>query len=173
MSRFQSRLLPLAFCFAAALLPGCERKSASSGAGNGDGVIKVGPEDAEMSAAIAHAVETKEAFLQALAAPKPNQRDFSVKRPYATGGGDTEREHIWISSLSYDGKLLHGTINDDPVNIPHLKLGDAASFSPSELTDWMYLEDGKVVGGYTIRVLRKRMSAEERAEMDKHLDFKE
>ena len=41
-----------------------------------------------------------------------------------------------------------------------------------ELTDWMYFEDGKVVGGYTIRVLRTRMNAEDGAEFDRQMQFK-
>jgi len=53
-----------------------------------------------------------------------------------------------------------------------LKIGDEVSFPPAELTDWMYMEDGKIIGGYTIRVLRKRMSAKEGADFDANLQFK-
>jgi uncharacterized protein YegJ (DUF2314 family) len=59
------------------------------------------------------------------------------------------------------------------VNIPNLKLDEPVSFSPSELSDWMYLEDGKIVGGYTIRVLRNHMPAAEAVDFDRHLQFKQ
>ena len=155
------------------LISGCGRKSYESVVhreGDPD-VVGVDSEDTEMNGAIDQARQTTEVFLRVLAAPKPNQTDFSAKRPYPTKGSSS-KEHIWISQLSYDGKLLHGKISDDPVNIPNLKIDDAVSFSPSELSDWMYLEDGKIVGGYTIRVLRKHMSAQKSADFDKRLQFK-
>ncbi|MGC3991527.1 MAG: DUF2314 domain-containing protein [Chthoniobacteraceae bacterium] len=165
----------LTFCLAGAI-SGCKRSERNPDVLHRDGdpdVIYVDSEDAEMNAAIAHAQSTKAEFLQTLQAAKPNQTDFSAKRPYLTNKGGTDREHIWVSNLSYDGKLLHGTIGDDPVNIPHLKLGDPVSFPPDELSDWMYLEDGKIVGGYTIRVLRKRMSPQDATDFDQNMQFKQ
>jgi uncharacterized protein YegJ (DUF2314 family) len=153
---------------------GCSCKDAGQSVVHREGepdVINVDSNDAEMNAAISQARHTTGEFLRILAAPKPNQTDFSAKREYPTKNG-LGGEHIWISDLSYDGKLLHGKVGDDPANIANLKLGDEVSFSPAELTDWMYMEDGKIVGGYTIRVLRKRMSAQEGADFDGHLQFK-
>jgi uncharacterized protein YegJ (DUF2314 family) len=160
--------------FAVSLAAGCGRKAAEQSVVHREGepdVINVDSDDAEMNAAISQARHTTDEFLRVLAAPKPNQTDWSVKREYPTKTG-SGGEHIWISDLTYDGKLLHGKVGDDPVNIANLKLGDEVSFPPAELTDWMYLEDGKIVGGYTIRVLRKRMSAQEGADFDSHLQFK-
>jgi len=124
-----------------------------------------------MNAAINQAKKTTDSFLHALASAKSNQTDFAVKRRYATTN-NSDFEHIWISQLTYDGTLLHGKIGDDPVNIPNLKINDAVSCPPAELTDWMYMEDGMIVGGYTIRVLRKRMSGQEGADFDRRLKFK-
>lgn len=135
-------------------------------------VTKIFLDDAEMSAAMADAQVSKAAFLRALAAPKPNQTGFSAKHPFSTTKGDGQREHIWISQLTYDGTLLHGIVSNDPLYVSHLKIDDFVSFHPMELTDWMYFEDGKVVGGYTIRVLRKRMNAEDVTEFDRQMRFK-
>ena len=154
----------------ASFATGCGRESVVHREGEPD-VISVDSADAEMNTAISQARQTVDDFLRVLATPKPNQTDFSAKRPYPTKNGSGD-EHIWISHLTYDGKLLHGRVGDDPVNIANLKIDDEVSFPPAELSDWMYLEDGKIVGGYTIRVLRKRMSAQEGAEFDSHLQFK-
>jgi len=134
-------------------------------------VVNVDSDDVEMNTAISKARESTAEFLQILTSPKPNQTDFSAKRPYPKKSG-SGGEHIWISDLTYDGKLLHGKVGDDPVDIANLKIGDEVSFPPAELTDWLYLEDGKIVGGYTIRVLRKRMSPQEGADFDSRLQFK-
>lgn len=135
-------------------------------------VTKMYMDDAEMNVAMADAQISKSAFLQALAAPMPNQTGFAAKHPFATTTSKGRREHIWISQLTYDGTLLHGIVSNDPLYVSHLKIDAPVSFHPMELTDWMYFEDGKVVGGYTIRVLRKRMSAEEGAEFDRQMQFK-
>ena len=152
------------------LIAGCGRKQRVLHREGEPDVTSVDSDDVEMNAAISQAQQATNIFLGVLAAPKPNQTDFSAKRPYPTKAGN---EHIWISHLSYDGKLLHGKVGDDPVNIPNLKLDDAVSFPPSELSDWMYLEDGKIVGGYTIRIIRKHMSVKEGADFDSHLQFKQ
>ena len=170
-----SRIILLVFLWVAGMASGCNRKSADSQVVHREGepnVIKVGSMDAEMNAAIAQAQQATDTFLQALTAPKTNQADFSAKRPYPTRQGGTSREHIWISHLSYDGQRLHGTVGDEPVDIPNLKFGEPVSFPPGELSDWMYLEDGRIVGGYTIRVLRRHMPAAEAADFDRHLKFK-
>jgi uncharacterized protein YegJ (DUF2314 family) len=172
----KSRIALFFFTVAVACSNGCNRNSVDSRVVHREGepdVISVDSDDAEMNAAIAQARQTTGAFLQVLAAPKPNQSDFSAKRPYPTSSDRASQEHIWIPHLTYDGKLLHGKVGDEPLNIPNLKFDQPVTFPPGELSDWMYLEDGKIVGGYTIRVLRKHMSEEEAAEFDRHLQFKE
>jgi uncharacterized protein YegJ (DUF2314 family) len=42
----------------------------------------------------------------------------------------------------------------------------------ADLSDWMYLEDNRLVGGYTLRVLRDSVSPEARARMDSQLPFR-
>ena len=39
-------------------------------------------------------------------------------------------------------------------------------FHPTQITDWMYVESGYLVGGYTTQVVRNAMSMAERAEYD-------
>jgi len=60
----------------------------------------------------------------------------------------------------YMGELSNGTpgtqFNTELVEIPL-----------SAICDWMYIEDKKLVGGYTIRLQYKRMTDEERKTFDK------
>lgn len=119
----------------------------------------VGSEDPEMNRAIKRARDTVDSFVKQLVSRRPSQTHFSVKKPFPLGK-DPENEHI--VDLRYDGKRLHGKIGNTPVNITTLKIGDTVSLLPSEISDWMILEDGHIVGGFTFRVLWQRMTGEER-----------
>jgi uncharacterized protein YegJ (DUF2314 family) len=141
---------------------GCGRKPK-------DRVITVDSEDPRMNAAIEQARSTVGTFITALRAPKPTQLSFSVKMAITDG---THTEHMWLAPVSYDGKQFHGTLNNDPETVSNVKIGDKASIEPSKISDSMYVENGKLVGGYTIRVLRDGLPPGERTEFDRSVPFK-
>ena len=128
-------------------------------------------DDSEMNAAIKKARESVPVFLKYLANPNPDQAYFSIKKPFPTTDGTNE--HIWISVRSYDGVRFHGTINNRPVNIAGLKEGDLVAVLTGEISDWMILENGKIVGGYTFRVIWNRMSPAERLEYGAKMEFRD
>ncbi|MFN8443120.1 MAG: DUF2314 domain-containing protein [Caldilineaceae bacterium] len=78
---------------------------------------------------------------------------------------------MWLIDISYQDGKFTGKIGNEPVYRKDLKLGDEVTVPISSITDWMIIEDGKLIGGYTIRVLRNRMSETEREAFDKDLDF--
>ncbi len=126
-----------------------------------EGVINVSADDQEMNAAIKKAQDSLDTFIASLQSPGPGQTGFSIKAqfPFGKAGG---YEHIWINDVSYDGTSFSGTIGNDPVYVKDLKYGEQVTIPVSEVSDWMLVEDGKLVGGYTLRVLLKRMSPAER-----------
>ncbi|MGV3721508.1 MAG: YegJ family protein [Actinomycetota bacterium] len=134
-----------------------------------DGVVMVADDDPKMLAAIDKARATADTFIAALNAPKPTQSEFAVK----LGVKDGEKvEHMWLSPVRFEGGRFHGVINNDAELVRTVKLGDTVTAEKSEISDWMYVQDGKLVGGYTIRVLRDQMGEAERKEMDQSLPFK-
>jgi uncharacterized protein YegJ (DUF2314 family) len=144
----------------------------SLGAGCGgteDRVTSVSDDDPRMNAAIAKARETVDTFIAALQSPKAGQSQFTVKMAFSDGA---HTEHMWLSPVSYDGKIFHGTVQNDPANVSNVKLGQQASIEPSKISDWMYVENGKLVGGYTVRALHEIMSPSERAEFDRTAPFR-
>lgn len=122
-------------------------------------VFSVSSQDQEMDRAIITARTTIRLFLDALKAPKPNQSGFSIKKPYKDG---KLVEHIWLTNVTFDGKMLHGVANNEPLDVKNVKLGDKATVLPEEISDWVYIEDGKLKGGYTIRVFYNHQSPEEK-----------
>ncbi|MHC5114007.1 MAG: YegJ family protein [Planctomycetota bacterium] len=131
-------------------------------------VFLVEEEDEAMTRAIDEARATIDRFIEALQAPSPTQNYFSVKAPFTDG---EDREHIWLSGVSYDGTVFEGEIGNEPADLTSVKLGDRVAVAPDQITDWMIIDDGRLLGGYSIRLLRDRMTEAERREFDAGLPF--
>ena len=67
--------------------------------------------------------------------------------------------------------VFSGKISNDPEKVTTVTVGQAVSARPATISDWMYVDHGKLVGGYTLRVLRDRFSSD-RAEFDRSIPFK-
>lgn len=146
----------------ALLLAGCSKTAPD------DKVTNVDADDPQMNAAIQQARSTLDQFTTALTSPKPSQSTFSIKLPFKDG---ESVEHMWLAPVSYDGQVFRGTVNNDPAQVKNVKIGQEVTAAPAEISDWMFVDDGKLVGGYTLRVLRNAMPANERAEFDESMPF--
>jgi len=132
-------------------------------------VKNVSADDSQMNAAIANARGSVNSFIAALQAPNPNRMDFGIKMAFTQG---QHTEHMWLDDVTYDGKRFHGILKNQPEKVRNVRYGQRVFVAPSQISDWMYVENGKLVGGYTIRVLRDAMSPRERAEFDKSVSFR-
>jgi uncharacterized protein YegJ (DUF2314 family) len=52
-----------------------------------------------------------------------------------------------------------------------LRFKQPVKFDPSRITDWMFIDHGRLVGGYTTRLIRQRMSPEERDAFDATVEY--
>ena len=59
-----------------------------------------------------------------------------------------------------------GIIANEPVYTDKVQLGDTIKVNRASISDWMYYDEGKVVGGFTIRAIRDALSPEEQAAFD-------
>jgi uncharacterized protein YegJ (DUF2314 family) len=127
-------------------------------------------EDLSMNAAINKAKKTINQFDQALKSNNPGYADFAVKKRYKTpdGGG----EHMWIAGISIVSGNYKGFVNNDAEKTNEVAYGDTVFVRRAEITDWMYLENNILRGGYTIREVRSRMNKEEGNKMEEDLGFK-
>lgn len=131
-------------------------------------VHMVSGENPEMNSAIEQARSSITTFITSLQNPGQNQTYFSVKAKIVDG---EHSEHIWLYDVSYDGNQFWGKIGNNPLNVKNVSLGDEITLNPSEISDWMIVEDNQLVGGYTLRVLRNRLSEEDRIKFDQDLPF--
>jgi uncharacterized protein YegJ (DUF2314 family) len=78
---------------------------------------------------------------------------------------------MWVTDLKFKNGRFSGTINNEPDQVKTVHLGQRVTVAQGEISDWMYVENGKLRGGYTIRVLREPLSEKERREFDRDLPF--
>ncbi|HEX8694965.1 MAG TPA: DUF2314 domain-containing protein [Longimicrobium sp.] len=129
-------------------------------------VRMVAASDPAMLAAIDSARATIGELLSRIASPPATQTHLSVKVPLREGD---DVEHMWLDSPRYDGRLLHGTLDNQPVVVHNVRPGDAVSVAPNEISDWMAIDAGRLCGGYTIRAMQDRLTAEQRAQFESSL----
>jgi uncharacterized protein YegJ (DUF2314 family) len=130
--------------------------------------FRIKDKDVEMHTAVLMARKTVPTFIAALQNPSATQHDFEVKKRFMQG---TEKEHIWLSDVSYSGNVFHGRVDNHPVRIKGLKLGARVSVKADDISDWAYVDNGNLVGGYTIRVLYKQLSPERKKDLEKESRF--
>jgi len=129
----------------------------------------VSDNDKQMDRAVENAQRTLGFFMAARKAKKNGDTVFEIKKGFIDGD---KVEHLWIKRVTYDGKNFHGDIDNQPSEVNNVHMGQHVTVAPQDVTDWMFLKNGKLIGGYTTRVLYARLSPEEKAEFDKHAEFK-
>lgn len=143
---------------------------------SGGKVDKVKVDDAArfaMEKAILQARQQIDSFTRALESPTSAQTYFSVKKRfnYSKDGYSTS-EDLWLKNVVYADGVFVGFVANEPVYVKDVQLGDKASVNKSDVIDWMIIDNGRLTGGYTIRVLRNLMGDKEREEFDKTAPFK-
>jgi uncharacterized protein YegJ (DUF2314 family) len=125
-------------------------------------------EDEQMEVAIHKAKASFDEFIEAFYHPTEQQKSFLVKVVFDEG---EQREHIWLADLDFGGKKPTGVVANAP-NLPTLKFMQRIEFDPSYISDWMYIDEGYLVGGFTTRVIRDRMTPKERKDHDTQAPYK-
>jgi uncharacterized protein YegJ (DUF2314 family) len=126
-------------------------------------IYSVTDQDSEMNEAIKTAKETLNNFNDALKSGNTNFTDFCLKVRFKAPNG---WEHIWLSDIKSKDNTYMGVVSDLPDSTTEVNLGDTIQIINEHITDWMYRDNKKLRGGYTIRLLRKRMTETERKQFD-------
>lgn len=117
--------------------------------------------DKEMNEAIEKANKTLADFNSALLNPEIEVKSLKVKFQ-----NETDVEHIWLSDVTFKDGKYSGIIDNEPEYIKNHQIGETISVDNKDISDWMYIENGKLFGGYTIKVIRSRMTESEKEEFD-------
>ncbi|OON66848.1 YegJ family protein [Hymenobacter sp. CRA2] len=157
------------FGAAASLLAGCDSAGKKAGWNDNTLIYNASKEDPAMLAAQQKGRATVGEFIQALTSADTTNYNFAVKYGFVEGD---EREYMWIGDLTVRGDSLYGIIDNDPEYIHNVASGQPVAIHKDSIADWNYTHNGKLMGGYSIRVIRDRMTPAERAEFDKSVSWK-
>ena len=113
-------------------------------------------DEQEMEAAIARARSEVDVFVGEMS--KGNGTKFAVKAPIHD---KDDTEHFWLTDIVYRDGKFEGVIGNEPGVVSNVKMGQKWIIKKSEISDWMFMRDGKIHGNYTMRPLLKTMPPEE------------
>lgn len=135
-----------------------------------DEVFVYSKDHEEMNTAQMEARKFYPDFLNALQNGCGGCDNFSVKMRFSYGDGNGE--HIWIENLYVINGKVFGKIANVPENIQGLNYGDTVEIVGKNISDWKYVQNGKLVGAYTLKVMYKKMSDDEKKQLESDLDAK-
>jgi uncharacterized protein YegJ (DUF2314 family) len=119
-----------------------------------DQIVQVAGCNEQMGEAIDQARASICDFFAAFEDPKPNHTAFLIKARFVDG---EKSEHIWLADLDFKTRPATGVIANEP-DIRTVTYMERVPFLPEQISDWMYMEDGKLVGGFTTKVLLRAVS---------------
>lgn len=123
--------------------------------------------DEVMNRAMEKARETLGYFERSIQSPKPGQRSFSAKVRLTDGA---RTEHLWLGDVKIDEDgSVYGTVSNEPVDLKNVSLGSKVLVIGEDISDWMIIENGRLIGGYTVRVYRDQLEEAAKADFDRSL----
>jgi uncharacterized protein YegJ (DUF2314 family) len=127
------------------------------------------PSDAEpIRAAARQARESLDGFIERLSASAPGQSDFSIK--VAVRDGEATH-YLWLQDVSYEAPHFRGSLGPDAAGINGHAPGERVEVDRSEVEDWMYVQGGKLVGGFSLRAIRDRLAGKAREQFERSMWF--
>lgn len=132
-------------------------------------IYNVKSDDPEMDAAIQASKATLPEFLRVFEKRDTATTDFALKVHYDDGD---QSEHLWLSDLANQNGKLYGVVSNSPEFTKAVKEGETVEVDTSKISDWKYVQNHRLVGGRTIKLLRNHLSPEERKELDASVDYK-
>ncbi|MCR5887370.1 DUF2314 domain-containing protein [Hymenobacter sp. J193] len=120
-------------------------------------------DDEEMNKAMRQGKATLPAFLLTISKSDSTIINSAIKVHYDDG---VQREYLWVGSLSIENGQLYGVVDNKPEFTSQVVAGQRILVDTTTAVDWNYTQNNRLFGGYTIKLLRNRMTPEERAEFD-------
>ena len=132
---------------------------------NNPDVVDVSQGDDSMNWAIEKANLTLHHFESCLKNPHESQFYFSIKVEIVDGN---KNEHIWLTEPSFDkdGNLF-GVVGNEPIDVTNVQMNQKIGIDRKMISDWMIIQNGRLIGGYTIRAIRDKLEGAALKNFDK------
>lgn len=116
-----------------------------------DKVVTIATADPRLVAAKARAVATLDGFLDVALSHRAGTSKHAIKLAIADRG---ETEVFWLNDIQREANgRLSARIDNTPTLVKTVKLGQRLEFGRGDIVDWMYVQNGRMVGNHTICVL--------------------
>jgi uncharacterized protein YegJ (DUF2314 family) len=90
--------------------------------------------------------------------------------------GEDQLLYLWLTSVHYQPseRLFSGVFFEVPLELQKWhQVGQRLTFEGEDIFDWMMLtEDGRLFGGFTLRVSRSKLPEDKRADYDRYIGVK-
>jgi uncharacterized protein YegJ (DUF2314 family) len=162
-SLFRAGLLLFFLCIL--LFITCDRQSAqASGRQTPAETILIDQTEEELARIAENARNTLPIFLRRLARTEPGDSGFYVKYPFMTDDDSgINAEQVWLAGIHFRSGSYYGILSSTPKYFIGVKKGDTVIFDTDIITDWMYIQNGKIHGGRSIKYLLEKIPENQRS----------
>lgn len=121
-------------------------------------------------------------FFWHLARARAGEKSFCVKYPlpagyeggFGTAGGvgaaeGIVMEQVWLTGIYFKDGLYYGLLADAPMHLGGLQKGDRVVFETDDVTDWMYVRNGRIIGGLSVKYLLEKIPEDQRSAGEQNL----
>jgi len=128
-------------------------------------------DDGEIARIAEDARNTLPVFFRHLAGGGANAgKDCYVKYPFvADEDSGVDREQVWLTGIQFNNGAYYGVLANTPRYLSGMKKGDRVIFEIDAITDWMYVRDGKITGGESIKYLVEKIPEDRRSDREREL----
>ena len=165
--------LPQLAGLACLVLAGCSGGEGRTGGGRApqaalaDNPRFAGETDADMRIAARKAQVSLDEFDERLTHPPSGQTRIGLRGIFASQG---ETEYLWLRNVTLVPDGYRGVITSPPT-LPGFALDQDVLLPRDAVADWYAVEDGYLIAGYSLRLMRSRLSPEERARADEQSGY--
>ena len=78
---------------------------------------------------------------------------------------------MWVTDLTVTEEGFKGILGNEPEYVKDHQMGDAVDVKQENVTDWMILHDGQMLGGFSVHLLCSRMSETQQIQFDERVGF--
>jgi len=125
-------------------------------------VAEVEQSDKEMERIAENARRALPTFFRNLSRPEAGADSFFIKYPIS--GDDEGIEQVWLGDIRVKDGVYYGRLANTPSLAAGNKKDKLITFDPDKITDWMYIQDKKIIGGQSIKYLLEKIPEEKRRE---------
>ncbi|HEY3494717.1 MAG TPA: DUF2314 domain-containing protein, partial [Polyangiaceae bacterium] len=119
--------------------------------GSNDAIARI-EHDQRLLAASERAKKKAFALRERFVKGPPPREMLLVKAPFATPGGS--REWMWVEVVTWKEDVIHGILDNDPVDVPTLKAGARVDVRAGDIFDYLWTKgDGTVEGNETSAII--------------------